>query len=361
VTLEAQRSRRGRAILAWGIGVFVGVQLMASVVVDYRWFRWRYPMYQEQNSRYEAITPPPNIIFLGSSRTGCIVNDTEVTKVLRDLTGDSSVRSFNSALGWGDPIVCERVLHHLIERGARPRFVVVECCPEGVNQRTSWLTGYVTWLLRWDDLPEFGRELLVSGNMVRFAGGHFLPLYVYRDPIRRKLRADAKAWYEGGDMTTPVATTEPAPTAPGSPEKWQRAIADTLRQAQAAPPAPTAVPEIYRRGFNGYRPGGNSAVRLERLIGECRAHGIEPIILSVPLSQPHREQYTPEIEAAFQAYIGEVTRKYSCHYVDFRDRLPDKCFSDHHHGTSAGSLAFSRMFAMEVLAPLWTGTTSRAP
>jgi hypothetical protein len=354
--MRTRRTARGRAILMWAVGVFAGVQILTSLLVDYRWFRLRYPMYQEQISRFDQTVPAPNVIFLGSSRSSCLVNEGEMNRIVRDLTGDGSVRCFNAALGYGDPVVCERVLRDLLERGARPRFVVVECSPEGVNQRNAWLSGYVAWLLCWHDFPEYGRELLVSGNMLRFAGGHLLPTYVYRDPLRRKLCAVAKDWVDGPAASATASAAPPASRKmpASSAAKWQQAIADRLRDAQAEPPHDTTPPESYARALRNYQPGGNSAVRLERLLGQCRAHGIEPIIVSMPLSRAHREQYLPEVESAYHAYLAQVSRKYACRHVDYRERLPDTCFRDHHHATEAGGVVFSHMFALEVLAPLWS-------
>jgi hypothetical protein len=335
--------------------VFVGLQLVASLLFDYRWFRVRYPYYPELIARFDKTTPAPDILFLGSSRTSCLFREGELNRVIRDVSGDRHVHCFDASIGWGDPVVCERVLRDLLDRGARPRYVVVECCPEGLNQRNGWLNGYTEWLLCWHDLPEYCRELLVTGNMLRFAGSHLLPLYIYRDPIRQRLRTDAKAWYEEhvGNAPAPPRSAQDEPEATMSAAQWQHAIVNRLCQAPTEPQHKTTPPDNMPRWFRDYRPGGNSAVRLERLLEQCRTHGIEPILLSVPLSQAHRSFYTPEIEAAFQAYLSDVTRKYSCRYVDYRERLPDVCFCDHHHVTTSGSVVFCEMFALEVLAPLW--------
>ena len=49
-----------------------------------------------------------------------------------------------------DPILCERMLQRLLERGARPRFAFIEVAPEGLNERTAWLGMYVGWVLCWE-------------------------------------------------------------------------------------------------------------------------------------------------------------------------------------------------------------------
>jgi hypothetical protein len=107
------------------------------------------------------------------------------------------------------------------------------------------------------------------------------------------------------------------------------------------------------RSLRSYRPGGNAAAALNRLLTLCRMHGIEPILLTVPLSSAHRQCYTSDIDRAFQAHIAAVTQEFSCRYVDCRAALPDDCFVDHHHATPDGGRLFSRKFALEVLAPMW--------
>ena len=95
--------------------------------------------------------------------------------------------------------------------------------------------------------------------------------------------------------------------------------------------------------------------RGKRFLRRCRANGIEPILLSVPLSSAHRAQYTPEIESAFQGHVAAIAQKYSCRYCDYRTAVPDRLFIDHHHAGPEGAAMFSRQFAREVLAPAWRG------
>ncbi len=84
------------------------------------------------------------------------------------------------------------------------------------------------------------------------------------------------------------------------------------------------------------------------------ARGIEPILYSPPLTSAHRRFYTPAIESAFQAYMTEVTQRYSCRHADFRTLLPDRFFIDHHHVGLEAMPLFSRTMALEVLAPAWS-------
>jgi hypothetical protein len=387
VSNRSRRPPRGRAVLLWAAALFAGVQLAASAAFDYAWPQIRFPMYYEQIDRLDELERPADVVFLGSSRTACVVSEGDVAIELREQTG-RIVQCFNAAVPAGDLIICERVLGDLLARGARPRFVVVEVCPEGLNRRNGWLGMYVAWVLRWDDLPAYLPDLAVTGNLVRYAGTRFIPLFVYRDQVRRQSAAAVRDWYldlREGDapaqgppgaksarrrrQQSAVARSEPSRTVVGSGDGLEEESSDepparpTRKRPKPSPPAPVVVlsdPNRTTIGIDGvqralrsYQPGGNSAAALDRLLTRCRANGIEPILVTVPLSSAHRGCYTPEIDSAFLAHVAEVTYRFACRHVDYRDLVPDAAFIDHHHAAAEGAILFSTRFAREVLAPAW--------
>ncbi len=353
MTLRSQRSPRGRAVLLGALTIFAGVQLSASVLLDYAWPQVRYPNYHEVLARLDTTAPAPNVIFLGSSRTMCLLNDGRISELVRAQTGDATVQCFNGGVATADPIVYERFLQDLLKRGARPRYLLIEVLPEGVNQRIGWLCTYSLQFLRWGETPAYLQDLIVTNNMLRFVGTRLTPLYMYRDQIRHQVAEEAAEWYEGRRAAALPPSSGPAPR---KIELFQKSLAAQLRANHIDPiQATRADIDVVRRFVRDYRPGGNAAAALERLLATCQAHGIQPILLGVPLSGAHREIYTPEIEAAFQAYIAEVERKYSCRFLDYRAALPDTVFLDHHHANIEGGERFSERIAVEVLAPLWSG------
>jgi hypothetical protein len=127
---------------------------------------------------------------------------------------------------------------------------------------------------------------------------------------------------------------------------------------QPRPPDRSGAMEarVVRTWRKHYKPGGKGARELERLLGRSRAVGITTILVGVPVTSPHRAYYTRDVEEWFVAYMDRLAREYGSRYVDYRDRIPDECFIDHHHMSDAGGLRFSRMLAEEVLVPtLQTG------
>jgi hypothetical protein len=334
--MEPHRSRptaactpRGRTVLLCGVVVFVALQFAASVALDYGWPQVRYPVFYQSLGRLDSWPRSPNVVLLGSSRTGHLLNEAEVNRALRDATGDPAVECYNACVLGGDVVVAERMFHQLLGRGVAPRALLIEVTPEEVCRRNGWLRQYHFMLLRWDDVPGYLAELGRTHDLPRFIGMRCAPLYYFRDPLRKEIGRHFAALHEAPPAEQ---TGQPAHV----PERT------TMRDIHDLP-----------RWFRDYAVGGNSAAALERLLGQCRARGIEAILYSPPLSSAHRGFYTSEIESAFQAYMAAVTQEYGCRYVDYRTLLADTYFIDHHHCGPEAMPLFSRKVALEVLAPAW--------
>jgi hypothetical protein len=337
-------------VLCWTGLLFAGIQLAAGALFDYCWPQIRFPMFDQLFARLEARTTAPSIVCLGSSRTGCLVQEGELDRTIQTYSGDHDVHCFNAYIGYGDVIVAERVLRRLVAQGSQPRCVLVEVCPESVNHRDSWLTYYVTWFLGWEDVPSYLREMAITNNLVRFAGARAMPLYVYRYQIRQQLTEFAWRCVQGQQ-----AIVQPAVDA----SAWQQAMTDTPREpGTSASVASTESMDGVYRALRDYRPGGNAAAALERLLQTCRTHGIEPILMTPPLRSDHRACYTAIIETAFDRYVANLSRAYGCRYVDYRTALPDTLFVDHHHVSGEGGRRFSHALGADLLAPQWAHTRS---
>ena len=319
---------RGRRVLLCTAGAFVAIQLAAGLALDYVWPQVRFPVFYQSLARLDQWPRSPNVVLLGSSRTGHLLGEADVTHEMRDATGDPDIECFNACVLGGDVVVAERMFRHVLGRGVVPRQVLIEVTPEQVCRRNGWLRQYHFMLLRWDDLPGYLTELVRTHDLPKFITMRCLPLYHYRDPLRQEIARHLPALQD-----PPKATSAGPPTFPDR---------STLRDIRDLP-----------RWFRDYAIGGNSAAALERLLGLCGERGIEPILYSPPLSSAHRAYYTAEIESAFQGYMADVTQRYGCHYVDYRTLLRDTFFIDHHHGGPEAMPLFSRKVAREVLAPAW--------
>jgi hypothetical protein len=353
VTHSFRRAPRGRVALLTALGVFAAVQLTASVLFDYRWPQLRFPAYHAQLARLDSVASP-TVVFLGSSRSACGLDEALINREAQAATGDGTLCCFNAAVPAGDPILCERVLRDLLDRGVRPRIAVIEIAPEGVNHRNGWLGRYVLQFPCWHDTPAHLKDLILTGTALRFAGTRFVPLYVYREILRHQLGMLIEDCCNGCWPGTGPRPEGEYGFTPGTARNAQKTLAGYHRSLKRDAAMITMLDiDDAQRSVRDYRPGGNTAAALDRLLSRCRANGIEPVLVTPPLSSAHRLLYASAIETAFRAHLESLCHKHGCRYFDYRDALPDETFLDHHHVGIEGSEQFSRRFAAEVLVPMW--------
>lgn len=292
--IRPRRSQRGRVILLGAGALFVVLQLSSRILFDYCWPQVRFPTFHDQVRRFDALPVPPTILCLGSSRTGCLLKEAEIGQVVEEFTGDTAAFCFNAQLPNGDLIVSERMLRTLLERGARPRFALIELCPEGVNHRNGWLVHYVAWMLRWEDIPTYLKDMAVTGNLVRFAGTRIIPLYVYRYQIRLQLGALACDWCEQRPLPQPLTPEGRAagvrPSSVGVTAYWQQRIAESLHEATIDPNRnlTIGVENVQRRARLPSRRqrGGGIGTRADLVPGAC--HRADPLRAAA-------EQHSPRL------------------------------------------------------------------
>jgi hypothetical protein len=160
----------------------------------------------------------------------------------------------------------------------------------------------------------------------------------------------------------PAQTELPGAPMPGRP-------ADTSDPGLALKPAFIARPELatpdelleimkygaqhdVRRWLKDYRVGGPTPAALERILDRCRAEGIRVILRGIPACSFHRNEISPEVDAAYLGYMNRLVADYGCRFVDCRDWVPDLMFGDTLHLRSdTGGMLFTERFTREVLLP----------
>ncbi|MBI3412201.1 MAG: hypothetical protein HY040_28050 [Planctomycetes bacterium] len=369
-----RRQKRGRRVLLSALIAFAGVQVLASALLDYGWPQLRCPMYHLQVENAAHCLPAPGMICLGSSRSGCLLDDVTISQLVRQASGDRSARFFNASVPAGDAEIFDRMQVQLLSRDVRPHHALIEVCPENLNRYNRWLPIHLQWYFAWNDVPSHLSEVVATGNLMRLFGTRFLAQFAHRDAIQRKLAEEVGGWFaprppiiaaqktQVPEIETPqppqaVQTAPPTPRIEPKAVNWDRVLgglqkADGMRDRELDA-------SVVKRELRDYQPGGNSVAALERLLTRCREDGVEVILYTPPLASTHRACYTPEIEQRFQECLGRLTQNFHCRYVDYRQALPDQAFRDHHHAVEDARAPFSHKLGTELIVPAWTGQHER--
>jgi hypothetical protein len=330
------------------LGVFLALQLTAGLVLDYVLPYWRNPFPRILLHDIDRRRTTPEILLLGTSRTGCCIDDRLATQRLREQTGDAGVQVFNASFPAADPVAWEPLLERVLERPTLPRLLVLELIPESVTDRSHCVQFHILRQMTWTTVPEHLRAVFATGNLGRLLTARFLPLFAFRDRIGDGV---VDLWHHEAEDAPPGSATETY-----SSVRWNQII-----------PGGNTAEEIDRRlrvglhqvdlELSGYVPRGPAREALERSLSRCGAAGVPVVLLGVPLAGPHRERYTPAIQATFAAYVEELKLKFGTTYRDCRDALPDALFTDHNHAASAGQQEFSRNLTDAILALRWREMT----
>ena len=335
--------RRGWRSLVWTVVVILLVQFVGGLLLDYCWPQVRFPAAARVLARCTPPPPGPLVITLGSSRfDGGIMAD-QVARQLREGTGEDTLQVVNLAVGCGDLIVAEHLYGKLRAQGVKPTYLVLEVSPETLNSSNVWLDQHAYRQLTWLDTLAYSPDLIRSGHYLRFWRSRLLPLYIHREQIVRHLALQTVA---GTKVTTAMQQAFLVP-----PVKDEGLWPDPRMRHDASLRTQAGLDNI-RRWLKRYQVGGAAAASLERLVQRCEGEAIPVLLVGVPVTSAHRGLYRPEIEAAFQRHMQDVTRRYThTRYVDFRAAIPDIGFTDNHHLTPEGGMQFSRLLAEQALLP----------
>src|SRR5256885_6920524 len=81
---------RNRRLLLWTAAVFLALETAGGLVLDYRFPQIRFPFAFGTLDKLRAEPHAPDLVYLGSSRFGTCLSESELTHELRRLTGKRS-------------------------------------------------------------------------------------------------------------------------------------------------------------------------------------------------------------------------------------------------------------------------------
>ena len=345
------RQRRSRGILLGAIALFLAVQVVGGLLIDYRWTQFRFPYAHERFHELDSEGHSPNLICLGSSRIQMHLHAPTLTESMRRLTGRDDFLAFNGGIPTGDPITMEYAFAEYLKRGARPEWVIVEICPESINHHDEWFAQHVIRQWRWEDIAHHFVDICRTNNLGRLALARFVPLYLHRHQFVKMVREH-------------VAAREMQPPQPDQVRQSAKRVPAQLVSLQRTSPASKAIdPRLVEqcrasaahvsRDFRHYEIGGARLESLERLLANCQAHGCKILLLGAPVTSPHRAIYTPAIDAQYRNYVKHLQEKFGCEFFEGRECIPDHWFVDNHHASLSGAMYFSQLLAEYVLSKHW--------
>jgi hypothetical protein len=328
--------------LAWGLVVFVGVQLALATAME-RWRpEWRDPEFGTKRlllrSRVAEQPGRPLLLVLGSSRTDAGLRPDKLPDAL-----PGSPVIFNFSLVGSGPFKELLCLHRLLAEGFHPKWLIVECWPfywsqEGNRAEVRRLP---VERLAWSDLAVVRRYTDEPGELYRKWGlARALPCSSSRLVFVTRYARD---WL-------------PCERRPF--EVWSQADA-----AGWVPFSGSPEPEEIRRRLTGCRERSLAVLNefciseaadrsLHELLTICRRERIRVHLLFMPELSGLRELYPNPVRAQVAEYLANLCRAHDVPLTDARAWVPDEEFGDEIHLLPEGAARLTERLGHEVL-PAW--------
>lgn len=332
---------------------------MVGLALDYRFPLTRFPSAASAIERAAAEPKPPEIIFLGSSRTMTGVVVPETNRLLEERSGTQAPRAFNAGVVAGDSYSAEFVFERLLAQGTKPKWAVLEVSPEMLSARPPFVAEHVHRQFTWEHLFTELPAMLKANSAWSYAEARFAPIYTHRRQLVRQGKQALRELSPVEEASNPVPTPKAnagtpvridgsGETVPSFAPPSADASADEILLAQSK----AGAERVVRRWLRNYRIGGPAPPALERTLARCQAEGIHVILMGIPACTAHRKEFSIEILASYHGYINELVRKHGCQFVDASEWIPDLQFGDTLHLRSeTGGIAFTARFTREVLFP----------
>ncbi len=343
------RASRSRRVCLWTLASFFVSQLTLGLLLETCWPLARFAEARKILKRFgdmQAAGDSVDVVVLGSSRMMLGLREDALTGLIRQSTGEPRLRVLNAAVPGSRSETAAFVLDRLLERGARPRFVLIDISPESVGERDVWLEFRIKRLLGWRDVPSLASHYLQGRDLRTIrtvASVRLLPIVTYAPELR--------------DIFFEAFETPPCDAGMERPE-------DIDWRSLATPPE--AVPENVVAKFGAGNPfykqnskekydiSPSAEAAFRQIAGACRNRRIPLLVIGPPLAESHRAGYTPAIRERYRQFAhglnaAEDVRFFDCHAI-----APEALFSDGHHlARHSGAIWFADYVAREILMPRW--------
>ena len=328
---------RARRVLVLAATLVMAGQLAVGLALDRAPLRVRFADADRVLEAASVRHPAPEVVLLGSSRTESSLDPELVEAALRERLGASAPPVASLAVDGGDLVASERILAELLARGVRPRLALIELAPEWLRRPVPFLNAQLVRAFDWSDVLHWLPEI-VDERVAVLARARLFPVYHYR--------LELLSWWTG--RAPPYLA---APRATPAPAKRRRRD------------DPAAGASRWARRLGRFETSARAEAVLGRILEICRAAGIECVLIVPPASAAQRAIYAGALDEAFRAALARAgTSDGSAPaLVDERARLSEGDFRDSSHANHAGRERYSRIVALEEIAPSYSGTNTNAP
>jgi hypothetical protein len=341
---ELARPRRmkksARAVLLWSLASYAVAAVVLDVIMD-RWcpapFEQVYRTKWGELCQLTSQEPDrPLVIMLGSSRTD---GGFEARRLDGLPAPDGRpLLAYNFGVPAAGPIHEYLYLRQLLERGIRPRLLLVEFLPPLFNDGRSRLISEENWTI-----PAWMSPL----QLVRIAPYLAHPIRKEREWVEARLAP----WYVHrpsltGWVQEKLYPPSPPHTIPWYHDRWGMRYPETLSPAEYA--FRSGVARDYIPTLGRFRMGKEPARAMRDLLECCRREQIPVMLVLTPESAEFRSWYSPECRATTMGLLKNLRTAYGVEVIDATHWLNDDDFVDGHHLDVTGVEKYTTRLLAEV-------------
>jgi hypothetical protein len=329
-----------RGVLLWSLGFYVLAALAMNVFMD-RWcpVSWE-ALYRLKWARLREVAAEaadrPLVVALGSSR---LDGAFQAGRLDGQPGPDGRPRAaYNFGIPAAGPMHEYEYLRDMLDKGIRPRLLIVEFLPPMLVQPHSHLISEEQWIKpEWMSVHQFRRLAPYLARPGRKASEWLLarlaPWYIHRSSLTNWLT----------EQLHPELAEEPVPY-PHDP--WGCRCPQTLTPQQRA--FRMAVAREYSLSLSHFRLGEGPARAMRDLLACCRREDIPVVLILTPESSEFRSWYSPACRTATRQLLDELRTEYGVEVIDATCWLDDDDFFDGHHHDVSGATKFTTRLLAEV-------------
>jgi hypothetical protein len=297
-------------------------------------------------ARLAEMPHRPLALALGSSR---IVLGLRPASIMEQMpANDPQAVLFNfSMLGLG-PVGERLMLHRLLQKGLRPKWLFLEVYPPILTQRFPFAEEVRTFRrdLYWSDVPILGclyqRHWEAIGQVIAQT---LTPMLEYRESVLEHYLPSVVP-----PMLKQVCDRGFEKCLPYRLDDFGWVEYDIRDDGTYAERARCFTKPL----FDNFIIDAVSDRALHDLLAECRTHDIQVVFLLMPEHSLVRGWYG-SMQDRFLPYLRRLSAENHAPIVDARAWQPDADLPDYNHLSPKGARAFSERFGREVYRPLLQG------